>query len=163
MSPMKRQIFERVQRDSKVRECVDRIHHLCDIIYGNPGILNNRVTGVMASPVRGKDFLLDISNDPRSVGALSGVKILCIKSRARKRAEEHVHSLCDAFEELVGVVNAAHGEIIRKIAAQREYVGLKTSEKMAMDSARYKRSEDRSALKQQGDSCKLKKKVTFAM
>lgn len=131
-SSTKRRIFKKIQRDAKVRECIENIHYYSDLVYGNPGILNKKLVDIIENPKQGKDFLLDIVGDPTSISNLAGREIFCIKSRARKRAEENIKPLCDAIEMFVGVVYALRRQIIHDQTQQKGFDDWKELERKAI-------------------------------
>ncbi len=153
-----RQIFKKIQRNARVRNCIEDIRYFSDLVYGNPGVLNKQLTKIIEDPKQGKDFLLNIVGDPTSVSKFAGRKIFCIKSHARKRAERSVHSLCDAVEMFVGVVYALHREIVRTQAQQRNWNDLGSLERIAVQNIHHTKEKHHFAL-QQEPSYKVKNAV----
>ncbi|WP_455479173.1 BID domain-containing T4SS effector [Bartonella sp. B23] len=133
----KRQIFKKIQKNSTVQTCMDDIRYHCNLVYGNPGILNKQLAEIIENPKQGKDLSLNIAGNPTSISELAGREVFGIKSHARKRAQQNVHSLCDSVERFMGVVYALRNEIVRTQTQQKNFDDLGSLEKAVTQDTRH--------------------------
>ncbi|WP_142416999.1 BID domain-containing T4SS effector [Bartonella massiliensis] len=75
----------------------EEIRFLCEKVYGNRLILEQKIEAIKENPAMGEQLLWDIKENPLSIAKLAGKKALGIKNGARKTAEESLPSLCDAI------------------------------------------------------------------
>ncbi|WP_375631325.1 MULTISPECIES: BID domain-containing T4SS effector [unclassified Bartonella] len=75
----------------------EEIRFLCEKVYGNRLILEERIEAIKENPNMGEQLLWDITEQPKSISKLAGRKVLGIKNNARKQAEETLPTLCAAI------------------------------------------------------------------
>ncbi|WP_455465804.1 BID domain-containing T4SS effector [Bartonella sp. B39] len=155
----KKQIFKKIQTNFKVRNCMEDVRYCCDLVYGNAGILNKQLTEIIENPKQGKDLSLNVIADPTNISKLAGKKVFGIKSSARKQAEKNVHSLCDAIETFMGVVYALRSEIVRTQMQQRNFDGLGSLEKIAIQNTHHT-EEKRHSFLQEKSSHEIKNEAS---
>ncbi|WP_375623710.1 BID domain-containing T4SS effector [Bartonella sp. TT119HLJHH] len=79
----------------------EEIRFLCEKVYGERLILNERIAEIKENPDMGEQLLWDVTEQPRSISKLAGRKVLGIKNHARKQAEETLPTLCAAINGYV--------------------------------------------------------------
>ncbi|QEE09706.1 BID domain-containing T4SS effector [Bartonella kosoyi] len=96
----------------------EEIRFLCEKVYGDRLILEQRIEEIKENPTMGEQLLWDMKENPQSISKLAGRKILGIKSDARKQAEETLPNLCEAINGFLytskyakeNILQSAHGE-----------------------------------------------------
>ncbi|WP_375609214.1 MULTISPECIES: BID domain-containing T4SS effector [unclassified Bartonella] len=79
----------------------EEIQFLCEKVYGDRLILNERIEAIKENPDMGEQLLWDVTERPKSISKLAGRKVLGIKNHARKQAEETLPTLCAAINGYV--------------------------------------------------------------
>ncbi|EJF86805.1 BID domain-containing T4SS effector [Candidatus Bartonella washoeensis] len=75
----------------------EEIRHWCGIVYGDRLILDKRLQEIRENPAMGEQLSWEVSENPQYISKLAGKKMLGLKTKARKAAEENFSSLCDAI------------------------------------------------------------------
>ncbi|EJF78543.1 hypothetical protein MCQ_01263 [Candidatus Bartonella washoeensis Sb944nv] len=75
----------------------EEIRHWCGIVYGDRLVLDKRLQEVRENPAMGEQLSWEVSEKPEYISKLAGKKMLGLKTKARKAAEENFSSLCDAI------------------------------------------------------------------
>ncbi|WP_375627372.1 BID domain-containing T4SS effector [Bartonella sp. PS17NMGDW] len=79
----------------------EEIQFLCEKVYGNKLILEERIEAIKENPDMGEQLLWDITERPKSISKLAGRKVLGIKNHARRKAEENLPTLRTAINDYV--------------------------------------------------------------
>ncbi|WP_273755177.1 BID domain-containing T4SS effector [Bartonella sp. MM73XJBT.G] len=79
----------------------EEIRFLCEKVYGDRLILEQRIEEIRENPPMGEQLLWDVRENPQSISKLAGRKVLGIKSHARKEAEETLPNLSEAINGFV--------------------------------------------------------------
>ncbi|EJF76631.1 hypothetical protein MCO_01566 [Bartonella sp. DB5-6] len=118
IAPLTRdEINERVQNSALVQKSTRKIEELCKIVYGDPYILQNKMSEIkipMTSEniVEGEKFARQIESFPQSIHRLRGINICGIKSGARAHAEENILPLSHAIFDYVYTVRQVGKDIL---------------------------------------------------
>ncbi|WP_245407093.1 BID domain-containing T4SS effector, partial [Bartonella tribocorum] len=80
------------------------IRFLCNKVFGDRLILEQSIQKIKENPDVGEQLLWDLTKNPQSISELAGRKVLGIKNRARKEAEEALEPLNSAIEDFVFTV-----------------------------------------------------------
>ncbi|WP_254492324.1 BID domain-containing T4SS effector [Bartonella sp. B1099] len=106
----------------------EEIRFLCEKVYGDRLILEQRIEKIKENPAMGEQLLWDMQKKPLSISNLAGKKVLGIKNGARKQAEETLPNLCEAINGFVytskyiqeNISQSPHGEQRQQQHAQQE-------------------------------------------
>ncbi|ACS51686.1 BepF protein [Bartonella grahamii as4aup] len=79
----------------------EEIQFLCEKVYGNKLILEERIEAIKENSDMGEQLLWDITERPKSISKLAGRKVLGIKNHARRKAEENLPTLRTAINDYV--------------------------------------------------------------
>ncbi|EJF74196.1 hypothetical protein ME7_01560, partial [Bartonella birtlesii LL-WM9] len=113
-----KEISEKVQSDHSVQRARIEICNWCNIVYGNPFILQHNTEDVQKVPVLGEELSWQVVNQPTMFAPLAGKKMFGIKNQARKHAEEAVPSLCAAIDDYTKIVKKVREEIVKTYQEQ---------------------------------------------
>ncbi|MBB4077131.1 hypothetical protein GGR08_001448, partial [Bartonella fuyuanensis] len=93
--------INKMERELLLTAYQEEIRFLCEKVYGNRLILNDRIEAIKENPDIGEQLLWDITEHPKSISKFSGRKVLGIKNGARKQAEETLPTLCATINDYV--------------------------------------------------------------
>ncbi|UNF49831.1 BID domain-containing T4SS effector [Bartonella krasnovii] len=93
--------FNTMEKEFLLMAYHEEIRFLCEKVYGNRLILEQRIEEVRENPSMGEQLLWDVTEKPQSISKLAGRKVLGIKSHARKEAEEKLPDLYEAINGFV--------------------------------------------------------------
>nr|WP_246067889.1 BID domain-containing T4SS effector [Bartonella saheliensis] len=79
----------------------EEIRFLCEKVYGDRLILEQRIEEIRENPTMGEQLLWDVRENPLSISKFAGRKVLGIKSDARKEAEETLPNLYEAINGFI--------------------------------------------------------------
>ncbi|WP_019220047.1 BID domain-containing T4SS effector [Bartonella florencae] len=108
------ELFAKVTNDPFIQAGQKQLRHLSKKVYGNPKILDMKIDLINADPSLGRVFAEHISQYPKSISKLAGVKIFGIKSPERRHAEEHIPQLCEVFKNYAKTVQQTKKELLEK-------------------------------------------------
>ncbi|WP_409361013.1 BID domain-containing T4SS effector [Bartonella heixiaziensis] len=113
------ELIQKIRNNILVQGCKDEIKNLSQTIYGNQDILQKKLETIEKNPILGESLSWQIEANPALVANLAGRKILGVKSRTRKKAEEHVSRLCLALENYADIVKQAKENIFHGYLAEQ--------------------------------------------
>ncbi|GAA4665081.1 BID domain-containing T4SS effector [Bartonella pachyuromydis] len=119
------ELFARVTSDPFVEAGKREVQHLSKLVYGNEKILGPQMELITADPNLGQEFSEQISQEPKSVSKLAGVKMCGLKSPERRQAENHIPQLSEALKNYATAIQQTKEEILEK--HQREQNRLNQS------------------------------------
>ncbi|WP_375644928.1 BID domain-containing T4SS effector [Bartonella sp. MR100HLJHH] len=90
----------------------EEIRFLCEKVYGNKLILEERIEAIKENPDMGEKLLWDVTEQPKSISKLAGKKVLGIKNHARRKAEENLPTLRTAINDYVYTLKYTKSEKI---------------------------------------------------
>ncbi|WP_375650873.1 BID domain-containing T4SS effector [Bartonella sp. OT172YNZD] len=83
-----------MERELLLAAYQEEIRFLCEKVYGNRLILEERIEAIKENPDIGEQLLWDVIEQPKSISKLAGRKVLGIKNHTRRKAEETLPTLC---------------------------------------------------------------------
>ncbi|WP_375666325.1 BID domain-containing T4SS effector [Bartonella sp. TT121SHDZB] len=107
------EIARRVQQDPSVQYGQREIQYWCQIVYGDPFILQYRLEDMQKIPEMGEELVFQIEKDSTSFAPLAGRKTLGIKNGARKAAEENLPTLCTAINDYADTIKQLRETIVQ--------------------------------------------------
>ncbi|PIT69019.1 BID domain-containing T4SS effector [Bartonella tribocorum] len=107
------EITRRVQQDPSVQYSQREVQYWCQIVYGNPFILQYRMEEMQKIPEMGEELVFQIERDSTSFAPLAGKKNLGIKNGARKAAEENLSTLCTAIKDYAETIKQLREAIVQ--------------------------------------------------
>ncbi|EJF76215.1 BID domain-containing T4SS effector [Bartonella alsatica] len=118
------EIAERVQNSPLVQRCRKDIETLCKIVYGNPHILQQKLSEIdipitLEDISKGERFARQIEESPQSIRRLRGIGIGSLKSGARLHAEVNVLPLSHAIFDYVHFIRLEEKDILEKHHAEQ--------------------------------------------
>ncbi len=137
------QISNKLRKNADILRSEEKVQSLCQTVYGDSGILKNKMTAILENPERGSNFLVSLAKNPEKIGAFAGVKILGIRSDARKQAEENFWSLYDALEKFVCIVHTTSEEITSDQARHKDLDQQKKTEGMDVETPQHARDANK--------------------
>ncbi|MBB5073983.1 replicative DNA helicase [Bartonella callosciuri] len=120
VSLSKIEIAEMVAEAATVHTCRNQIKKLSKIVYGSSGTLNAKMVEILKHPNVGDQLAEEIRKNPYAIANLAGVDLICFKSQARAKAEEHVMLLGCAVENFTDAVRQARQEIAQELQAEQK-------------------------------------------
>ncbi|MBB5073986.1 cell filamentation protein [Bartonella callosciuri] len=108
------ELSARVESDPFVEACRKKIEDLSKIVYGNRKVLDTKMNLITADPALSEEFSAQITQNPKSIHKLAGLKILSIKSPDRRRAENHIPQLGEAFKNYALTVRLKKEEVLEQ-------------------------------------------------
>ncbi|SQF96431.1 BID domain-containing T4SS effector [Bartonella quintana] len=82
----------------------EEIRYWCRMVYGDRLILDERMEEVQKNPALGEQLSREVAENPQSIAQFAGKKMLGLKTKARREAEENFSSLCATLEGYVYTV-----------------------------------------------------------
>ncbi|WP_208436299.1 BID domain-containing T4SS effector [Bartonella phoceensis] len=120
MPLLSKQILNELRNNSDVLQSQEKVKSLSEIVYGNANTLEEEMTKILENPVKGPKLLVNMAQNPESFCSFAGLKILGIRSNARKHAEKHFWTLYNALEQFVRTVQEVHEDIILNQRKQKD-------------------------------------------
>ncbi|GAA4665112.1 hypothetical protein GCM10023262_12470 [Bartonella pachyuromydis] len=102
----------KIKNSPLVQACKDQIQALSQTVYGNPNIFQKKLEDIEKNPILGESLSWQVVANPKLVGNLTGKKVLGIKNKARKEAEENITPLCLALENYADTVKKVRESIL---------------------------------------------------
>ncbi|WP_273789438.1 BID domain-containing T4SS effector [Bartonella sp. ML70XJBT] len=93
--------FNTMEKEFLLMAYHEEIRFLCEKVYGDRLILEQRIEEIRENPSMGEQLLWDVRENPQSISKLAGRKVLGIKSHTRKEAEETLPNLSEAINGFV--------------------------------------------------------------
>ncbi|WP_409361014.1 BID domain-containing T4SS effector [Bartonella heixiaziensis] len=118
-SLLHKEIATRVQKDPSVLYAQAEVQYWCQIVYGNPFILREKIEEVRKNPAMGEELSWQVANDPTFFSKLAGHQMFGIKNSTRKKAEEGLHTLCNSIENYAETVKQVRESIVQTHQAQQ--------------------------------------------
>ncbi|WP_273783629.1 BID domain-containing T4SS effector [Bartonella sp. AU15XJBT] len=88
------------------------IETLCQIIYGNRHILQEKIERIHKNQTEGEQLTYQIATSPQSISKLSGSNVFGIKNNARANAEANILPLCRAIERYIDIFTQTKRDIL---------------------------------------------------
>ncbi|UTO28075.1 BID domain-containing T4SS effector [Bartonella harrusi] len=117
------ELFDRLQDHPSIEKCRKQVEHLSKRVFGKQHALRAQLEITNADPSLGEQFADQIAQNPQSICKLAGRKFWCIKSPSRRRAEEHLPQLCEAFKNYVTTAQQTKDEILEQHAKEQNRLG----------------------------------------
>ncbi|OLL58936.1 hypothetical protein AT248_07070 [Bartonella henselae] len=90
-----------MQRNLLLEAYKEEIKYWCGIVYGDRLILQKRIEEIQENPALGEQLSWEVSEHPKSISKLAGKKMLGVKTKARRKAEENYLALRDTINSYV--------------------------------------------------------------
>ncbi|MDM9996708.1 hypothetical protein AT246_06845 [Bartonella henselae] len=90
-----------MQRNLLLEAYKEEIKYWCGIVYGDRLILQKRIEEIQENPALGEQLSWEVSEHPKSISKLAGKKMLGVKTKARRKAEENYPALRDTIDGYV--------------------------------------------------------------
>lgn len=91
-----KQITQIIPHNSLVRMYQEKIQHLCQTVYGNRNVLQEKIEQIQKNPSVLDDLPWQITAHPASISKLAGMSVCGIKNNTRQHAEDSTTSLSNA-------------------------------------------------------------------
>ncbi|KEC54049.1 BID domain-containing T4SS effector [Bartonella koehlerae] len=137
-SPSNQEILGMVQENSSVQRYEAQVEHWCEIVYGNSGILMEKMEGILQKPSEGAELSWQVAAYPQSVHKLAGFNACGLKNGTRRHAEAGLSHLCDAIDNYANAVQQVKESIMRGHQAQTKQSCQEQSSKLAQSLQREK-------------------------
>ncbi len=98
---MREKSVNTMQRNLLLEAYKEEISYWCGIVYGDRNILQRRIEEVEGNPALGEQLSWEVLEHPKSISKLAGKKVLGVKTKARKAAEENCPALREAIDGYV--------------------------------------------------------------
>ncbi|WP_212112802.1 BID domain-containing T4SS effector [Bartonella queenslandensis] len=92
------EIITRVKNNASLQERRTEIETLCQLVYGNRHILQEKIERIHENHTEGEQLTYQIATSPQSLAKFAGSNIFGIKNNARTNAEANIIPLCRAIE-----------------------------------------------------------------
>ncbi|WP_273758620.1 BID domain-containing T4SS effector [Bartonella sp. AU55XJBT] len=102
----------RIKNNTSLQARRTEIETLCQIIYGNRHILQERIERIHENQREGEQLTDQIATSPQSIAQLSGSNRFGIKNNARTKAEANIFPLCRAIECYIDIFKQAERDIL---------------------------------------------------
>ncbi|BBL53781.1 hypothetical protein MF1_10390 [Bartonella quintana] len=99
----------------------EEIRYWCGMVYGDRLILDERMEEVQKNPALGEQLSREVAENPQSIAQFAGKKMLGLKTKARKEAEENFSSLCATLEGYVYTVKYSQETTMRVTHAEQSH------------------------------------------
>ncbi|WP_208438186.1 BID domain-containing T4SS effector [Bartonella taylorii] len=126
-------ISNKLRKNADILRSEEKVQSLCQTVYGDSGILKNKMAEILENPERGSNLLVSLAKNPEKIGVFAGVKILGIRSDARRKAEENFWPLYNALEKFVWIVQKTSEEITSDQARHKDLDQQKKTEVMDVE------------------------------
>ncbi|KEC54051.1 BID domain-containing T4SS effector [Bartonella koehlerae] len=90
-----------MQRNLLLEAYKEEINYWCGIVYGDRLILQKRIEDIQENPALGEQLSWEVSEHPKSISKFAGKKMLGVKTKARREAEENCPALRNAIDGYV--------------------------------------------------------------
>ncbi|UNF51686.1 BID domain-containing T4SS effector [Bartonella krasnovii] len=114
------EITTRIKNNTSLQARRTEIETLCQIIYGNRHILQEKIERIHENHKRGEQLTHQIATSPQSISQLSGSNILGIKNHARTEAEANILPLCRAIECYLDILKQTERDILHNHHAKQK-------------------------------------------
>ncbi|VEJ45898.1 BID domain-containing T4SS effector [Bartonella vinsonii] len=108
------ELFARVANDPFVETCRKEVENLLKTVYRNPRVLNTQLDMIATDSDLGEQIADQITQNPTSICKLAGRKVLGIRSPARRRAEEKLSNLSEAFRTYSTVAQQTKEDVLEQ-------------------------------------------------
>ncbi|WP_330167935.1 BID domain-containing T4SS effector [Bartonella grahamii] len=106
------EIASRIKNNTSIQERRKEIETLCQIIYGNRHILQERIEMIHENHTKGEQLPYQIAASPQSISKLSGSNVFGIKNNARAHAEANILPLCRAIDRYINIFKQTERDIL---------------------------------------------------
>ncbi|WP_019223591.1 BID domain-containing T4SS effector [Bartonella rattaustraliani] len=122
----KSELAESVYNNVFVQEAVQKIEHLCKIVYGNQHALQNKIPPIkipVSAPniAASERFAQHIAIFPHTLHKLCGFKLCGIKNRTRVHAEENILPLSHAILDYIDAIKQAEKNILQNNQKEQQH------------------------------------------
>lgn len=106
------EIATRIKNNVLLQVRRTEIETLCQIIYGNRHILQEKIERIHENHREGEQLTYQIATSPQSIAQLSRSNILGIKNNARANAEANILPLCRAIDCYINIFKQTERDIL---------------------------------------------------
>ncbi|WP_244427629.1 BID domain-containing T4SS effector [Bartonella queenslandensis] len=106
------EIITRIKSNASLQERRTEIETLCQIIYGNRHILQEKIERIHKNRTEGEQLTYQIATSPQSITKFAGSNIFGIKNNARTNAEANIMPLCRAIECYINIFTQTERDIL---------------------------------------------------
>ncbi|WP_273788323.1 BID domain-containing T4SS effector [Bartonella grahamii] len=106
------EIATRIKNNASIQARRKEIETLCQIIYGNRHILQERIEMIHENHTEGEQLTYQIATSPQSISKLSGSNVFGIKNNARAHAEANILPLCRAIDRYINIFKQTERDIL---------------------------------------------------
>ncbi|WP_375623708.1 BID domain-containing T4SS effector [Bartonella sp. TT119HLJHH] len=106
------EIATRIKNNASIQARKQEIETLCQIIYGNRHILQERIEMIHENHTEGEQLTYQIATSPQSISKLSGSNVFGIKNNARAHAEANILPLCRAIDRYINISKQTERDIL---------------------------------------------------
>ncbi|WP_273790946.1 BID domain-containing T4SS effector [Bartonella sp. CM31XJBT] len=106
------EIATRIKNNASIQARRKEIETLCQIIYGNRHILQERIEMIHENHTEGEQLTYQITTSPQSISKLSGSNVFGIKNNARAHAEANILPLCRAIDRYINIFKQTERDIL---------------------------------------------------
>ncbi|WP_208438629.1 BID domain-containing T4SS effector [Bartonella grahamii] len=106
------EIATKIKNNASIQARRKEIETLCQIIYGNRHILQERIEMIHENHTEGEQLTYQIATSPQSISKLSGSNVFGIKNNARAHAEANILPLCRAIDRYINIFKQTEIDIL---------------------------------------------------
>ncbi|WP_406604127.1 BID domain-containing T4SS effector [Bartonella gliris] len=108
------EVLDLVQENRAVQRYGAQIKHWCTVVFGNAGVLQEKMQDILKDPTVGEQIAWDLAANPTSFHKLAGRNICGFKTHARRHAENGLSHLTNAVENYANAVKLAKEDILQR-------------------------------------------------
>lgn len=106
------EIITRIKNNASLQERRTEIQTLCQIVYGNRHILQEKIERIHENRTEGEQLTYQIATSPQSIAKFAGSNRFGIKNNARTNAEANILPLCRAIECYIDIFKQTERDIL---------------------------------------------------
>ncbi|WP_273756662.1 BID domain-containing T4SS effector [Bartonella sp. MM73XJBT] len=106
------QIMVLLQHSRLINEYQEQIRRMCQTVYGNADVLQEKMAQIQKDPSTGDGFSTQMKVAPEGLHDFAGKKRLGIKNSTRKQAEESFPTLCGLVDSYVEAVKSVRENLL---------------------------------------------------
>ncbi len=113
MKDIERQLVYKIPRNPDVQQCQTALRYWCNVVFGNPFILEERIEDLQKKPEMAEELSWQLKEHPGFFcKKLAGFELCGLKSHARQKAEKGIDPLCKSVENYGAAVKRAKEKIV---------------------------------------------------
>lgn len=106
------QIKALLQHSRLINEYQEQIRHMCQTVYGNADVLQEKIAQIQKDPSKGEGLSTQMKVVPEGLHDFAGKKRFGVKNDARKQAEENFPILCGLVDSYVEAVKSVRENLL---------------------------------------------------